>query len=114
MDLNHLHFHVKDVAATASYYERWFGFREHVCHGEILFLRNADGFDLALAPDAEGADFPTWFHFGFRLGSAAEVRDLHGRMTLERALVRPLHEDDGYVWFRCADPEGHAIEVYWE
>ena len=79
MDLNHLHLHVRDVASASAYYQRWFGFREHVCHGDILFLRNGDGFDLALAPDDEGEDFPTWFHFGFRLASAADVRDLHVR-----------------------------------
>ena len=63
---------------------------------------------------AEGEDFPTWFHFGFRLASAADVRDLHGRMSAGEAPVRPLHDDADYVWFRCADPDGHAIEVYWE
>ena len=29
-------------------------------------------------------------------------------------LIAPLAEEEGFVWFRCADPDGHAIEVYWE
>jgi catechol 2,3-dioxygenase-like lactoylglutathione lyase family enzyme len=113
MDLNHLHLHVRDVAKAAGFYERWFGFREHVRHGDILFLRNEQGFDLALAP-GEPASLPSWFHFGFRLGSRETVLDLHRRMTAERVRLGELFDEPDLASFRCSDPDDHAIEVYWE
>lgn len=80
-----------------------------------MFLRNAEGFDLALMPDPVQPRFPAWFHFGFRLDSASAVRELHDRMTAARVpVIRPLHEDGSLISFRCADPDGYAVEVYWE
>jgi catechol 2,3-dioxygenase-like lactoylglutathione lyase family enzyme len=114
VDLNHLHLHVSDQARSRSFYERWFGFRERVCHGDILFLASPEGFDLALAPGDPGA-FPAWFHFGFRLPASEDVRDLHGRMAAAHvAGLRDLAEEDDFVSFRLRDPDGHSIEVYWE
>lgn len=115
MDLNHLHLHVRDQAASRAYYERWFGFREKVRHGEILFLTNDDGFDLALAPSAEPHNLPAWFHFGFRQESGAAVKKLHDAMkTAGETLLKSLEEYPDYITFRAADPDGYGIEIYWE
>ncbi len=58
---------------------------------------------------------PPWFHFGFRLADAKAVRSLHARMASEGVEIRaPLQEAPGFVFFRCADPDGYEIEVYWE
>ena len=51
IDLNHLHLHVRNMNRARRFYESYFGFREHMRVGDILFLRNADGFDLTLRPD---------------------------------------------------------------
>jgi predicted lactoylglutathione lyase len=58
---------------------------------------------------------PPWFHFGFRLDSGAAVVSQCDRMQ-ERGvtIVKPLYQDGTLVSYRCADPDGHAIEVYWE
>jgi catechol 2,3-dioxygenase-like lactoylglutathione lyase family enzyme len=113
--LNHLHLHVRDVARSKRFYEEWFGLREHVRHGDILFLRDERGLDLALAPDAHPAALPPWFHFGFRLPTAGDVAALHARMERERLDgLGPLHRDDDFVHFRARDPDGHVIEVYGE
>jgi catechol 2,3-dioxygenase-like lactoylglutathione lyase family enzyme len=114
MDLNHLHLHVRNVDRSTRFYESYFGFRERVRHGNILFLRNASGFDLALVPDRTPLSFPEWFHFGFRLGSARAVRMLHGHMISKGGQVQDIEEYPGYMTFRCADPDGYGIEVYWE
>ena len=29
-------------------------------------------------------------------------------------IVKPLYEDDTFASFRCADPDAHPIELYWE
>jgi catechol 2,3-dioxygenase-like lactoylglutathione lyase family enzyme len=114
MDLNHLHLHVRNVDRSKRFYESYFGFRERVRHGNILFLRNASGFDLALVPDRTPLSFPEWFHFGFRLGGARAVRMLHDHMSSKGGQVQDIEEYPGYMTFRCADPDGYGIEVYWE
>ncbi len=115
MQLNHLHLHVKDLEVARAFYERWFGFREHVTHGSILFLRDAGGLDLALAPDDEAAQLPGWFHFGFRLESADAVRNARRDMqAADVEMATPLHEYDDHVSFRCKDPDGYAIDLYWD
>lgn len=115
MQLNHLHLHVMSVDEAAAFYTRHFGFRRHVVQDDgTLFLRDGGGLDLALAlgpPD----NFPPWSHFGFRLESGEMVRGLFGDLQAAGATIRhPLEEEPDFVWFRCADPDGHLIEVYWE
>lgn len=113
--LNHLHLHVRDLPRSQRFYESYLGFREHIRHGEILFLRNEDGFDLALAPEVDPESFPEWFHFGFRLAAPEAVRELYSRMSDEGVRIRkPLLDDEDLVSFQCLDPDGYHIEVYWE
>lgn len=115
MDLNHLHLHVADVDRSRSFYEDHFGFREKARHGRILFLTNERGFDLALAPDDATEPFPPWFHFGFRVPEAETVRKMYGEMRSAGVEIKgDLIDDLGYVTFRCFDPDGYGIEVYWE
>lgn len=115
MDLNHLHLHVRSLEASKAFYERFFGMREFVRHGEIVFMRDGAGMDLALAPADQVEPLPAWFHFGFRLDSPDAVQDL--RRALQQAGVPmkgPLEVEPDLVSFRCADPDGYTIEVYWE
>ena len=113
MDLNHLHLHVRNLDRAKRFYVSYFRFGKPVRHGNILFLRNTSGFDLALAPDRTSFSFPEWFHFGFRLGNARAVRKLHSRMSAEGVQVQNIEEYADYVTFRCMDPDGYSIEVYW-
>ena len=101
MDLNHLHPHVRNLVRAQRFYESYFLFRERVRHGDILFLRNTNGFDLALAPDRTPFSFPDWFHFGFRLGSGHAARKLHNRMISEGVQIEGIEEH--YVSECCAD-----------
>jgi catechol 2,3-dioxygenase-like lactoylglutathione lyase family enzyme len=113
--LNHLHLHVRDRPTSESFYADWFGMMV-VRRGENLtFLADDDGFELALMDDREPSRMPAWFHFGYGLSSAREVIGLHGRMSDSGVVIlKPLYKDDELVSFRCADPDGYAIEVYWE
>jgi lactoylglutathione lyase len=113
IDLNHFHLHVRNLDRAKRFYQSYFGFREHMRHGNILFLRNTSGFDLALVPDPMPASFPEWFHFGFRLATENAVRKLHSRMTSAGVEVEEIEEYDGYVTFGCEDADGYSIEVYW-
>src|SRR5579864_5616998 len=114
MDLNHIHLHVASVERAASFYERCFGLKRHLWHGDTLFMRDQAGMDLALAPGGAAA-MPDWFHIGFRLGAEDEVRRLFDHVLAEGADVRaPLSVEPDFAFFRYADPDGYLIEVYWE
>lgn len=113
MDLNHLHLRVRNLDRAQRFYESYFRFREHMRVGEILFLRNTSGFDLALVPDRKPSSFPEWFHFGFRLANPRAVRKLHSRMASEGMRVHDIEDYENYVTFRCMDPDGNRIEIYW-
>lgn len=114
MQLNHLHLHVAEVERASSFYRAWFGFRAHVTHGEVLFMRDDAGMDLALAPGPADV-MPPWFHFGFRLGNSEAVCALHDDMSAAGvAIAEPLEQAPDFAAFRCTDPDGHLIEVYWE
>ncbi len=115
MNINHLHLKVASVERAAAFYERCFGLRRYVSHGEILFMRDEAGMDLALAPSAEAATPPPWFHLGFRLDSSAEVEALHERLEAAGVAIRcPLTLEEDFTFFRCADPDGYELEIYWE
>ena len=109
MDLNHLHLGVDDIDASRAFYEK-LGFRGYAWHGKVLFVRNDEGFDLALAPYGRG-EMPEWFHVGCRLDSPDAVRALRGKLDDH---VIAGGDDPDFVWFRAADPDGYQIEVYWE
>lgn len=112
--LNHLHLHVASVKRAQAFYARHFGLTPHVWHDDILFMRDAAGMDLALAPGPADR-MPPWFHFGFRLATPDDVRALHASLIADGADIRtPLSEEPDFVWFRCADFDDHVIEVYWE
>ena len=117
MDLNHLNLRVRDAAACRDFYERHFGFRPAFEAEGGFFVRNDDGFLLALVPADPHQPLPLGFHIGFGLDGPAAVEELH--TTLLRSAVQATHLEDhrpeeGYVTFRCWDPDGTEIEVYWE
>jgi len=113
--LNHLHLHVRSIARARDFYARYFGLHDHVMHGDILFMRDAqDGLDLALAPAPTLDPFPAWFHFGFRLADPDAVAALHAQLDADGVETTPLQRDDDFVVFRCRDPDGYQLEVYWE
>jgi catechol-2,3-dioxygenase len=115
MNLVHLHLHVRDRVAAERFYVVWFGMRTKWREENLTFLTDEAGFDLALMDDASPEQMPPWFHFGFRLPSLATVVSLHDRMAKEGVpMARPLSQDDSWASFRCRDPEGYVIEVYWE
>jgi catechol-2,3-dioxygenase len=115
MSLQHLHLHVRDRAIAERWYASWFDLRVLRRGSEITFMRDERDFLLALAADAAPGAMPPWFRFGFRLGSPQAVVDLHDRMAGSGVAIRkPNHQDDDLVSFRCGDPDGYVIEVYWE
>ena len=115
MSLQHLHLHVRDRSTSERFYESWFGMRVRQHGSEISFMTDEREFLLALMHDDAPAVMPPWFHFGFRLQSAAQVQGLHERMVQSGiAIHKPIYQDPTLVSYRCADPDDYLIEVYWE
>ena len=115
MTINHVHLAATDLAKTQAFYEHCFGFRVERAHGKGVFLRDPAGFLIALDPSDEPGEFPPWFHLGFCLDSAEQVRALHTKAIDAGArIVRTLlDEPNEYASFYVADPDGCRVEVSW-
>jgi catechol 2,3-dioxygenase-like lactoylglutathione lyase family enzyme len=113
MHLTHLGLPVRDADRSIAFYGGHFGFdpatAQRYPDGTVI-IRNSDGFDLALhaVPDA-GRPQP-FLHFGFRMANGAEVSAVLSRV---RAAGIEVIEEDDDPSFKCLDPDGHRIEVYW-
>ncbi|MEE4360251.1 MAG: VOC family protein [Pseudomonadales bacterium] len=114
MRLDHLALPVSDPERTASFWCTHFGLRRDRDGKEVaLFLADGAGFRLALLRGEARAD-ATALHIGIRQDTVTEVEQLHDRlMRAGIALSEPLTEEADYVYFRCRDPDGYGIEVYW-
>jgi len=53
-------------------------------------------------------------HFGFEMDSPDEVRRLRERLVADGVELVEEEEAEGYVGFKCLDPDGHVVEVAWE
>jgi len=115
MDLNHLHLHVTELGAAIAFYEYYFRFRRNREHDGVVFLRNEDGFDLALSRESQTIPLPPGIHFGFRMPAPEWVSALHSRMVKNGVTIsKELASAASFVSFRCQDVAKYEIEVYWE
>jgi catechol 2,3-dioxygenase-like lactoylglutathione lyase family enzyme len=115
VNIQHLHLHVRDRHASERFYERWLGLRIARRGHRLTFMEDDAGFSLALMDDPAPARLPDWFHFGTRLESPQAVEELHAAMNAaEVPMARPLYADETLTSFRCTDPDGYAIEIYYE
>lgn len=117
MDLRHLNLRVRDAAACRDFYERHFGFHPAFEAEGGYFVRNDAGFLLALVPADPHQPLPDGFHIGFRVGDADAVMEVHASLDaadVQTAPVEDLRPDEDYVTFRCWDPDGTEVEVFWD
>ena len=117
MHVNHLGLPVRDEHRSQRFYAAYFGFdpatAQQYPDGTVI-IRNADGFDLALHPVGQLEPSPAFLHAGFNAGGPAEVRALMERMEADGVAIVERDDEAAYVGFKCLDPDGHRIEVYWE
>jgi len=117
MHLNHLGLPVRDERRSQQFYSAYFGFdpataQQHA-DGTVI-IRNADGFDLALHPVTHVEPPPAFLHAGFKAAGPADVRALLERMEADGITIVERDDEPAYAAFKCLDPDGHRIEVYWE
>jgi catechol 2,3-dioxygenase-like lactoylglutathione lyase family enzyme len=116
VDLNHLNLRVRDPEACRAFYERHFGFRPAFEADGGWFLRNDEGFLLALLPADPHRPLPPGVHIGFGLDDPVTVGRLHADVAATGARVSSLDDHrptEAYVTFRCWDPDGTEVEVFW-
>jgi catechol 2,3-dioxygenase-like lactoylglutathione lyase family enzyme len=116
MDLNHLNLRVRDASACRAFYERHFEFSLAFEAEGGYFLRNAHGFLLALVPADDHQPLPAGVHLGFGLDDGAAVQTVHRELSsagVRVGEVEDLRPDEDYVSFRCWDPDGTEVEVFW-
>lgn len=117
MHLRHLGLPVGDFDRSLRFYATYFAFDPSTAQSYpdgTTIVRNADGFDLALHPATEAPASATFLHFGFALSDAESVRALHGRMEGDGVPVVEWDDEPDLVSFKCLDPDGWRVEVYWE
>jgi catechol 2,3-dioxygenase-like lactoylglutathione lyase family enzyme len=115
VNLDHVNLRVRDVDACRAFYERWFGFRLAFEADGGFFLRNEAGFLLALVPAVDHQPLPPGVHIGFSLPSRDEVAGMRADMEAGGVTAGALERDEeDYVTFRCWDPDGTEIELFWD
>jgi catechol 2,3-dioxygenase-like lactoylglutathione lyase family enzyme len=117
MQLSHLGLPVEDAERSMRFYATYFAFDPATARSYpdgTVIVRNADQFDLALhqteSPNAQGG----FLHFGFGLPDADQVRALRARMDADGVPLVESDEEPTLVSFKCLDPDGWRIEVFWE
>jgi catechol 2,3-dioxygenase-like lactoylglutathione lyase family enzyme len=117
MHLTHLGLPVRDAARSQLFYTKYFRFdpatAQRYPDGTII-IRNADGFDLALHATQDVGTPQPFLHFGFRLASGADVREALDRVRADGIEIIEHDDEPDMVSFKCVDPDGHRVEVYWE
>jgi catechol 2,3-dioxygenase-like lactoylglutathione lyase family enzyme len=112
--LAHLNLAVSNREVARQFYMKWFGFDRVLAEyaDGTLFVTDGTGFELAFRETATRTS--QGWHFGFLAASAEQVASLADRMRAEGHRVYAVDDDGSYRGFKCHDPDGHEIEVYFE
>jgi catechol 2,3-dioxygenase-like lactoylglutathione lyase family enzyme len=115
MKLNHLNLAVPDVAATRTFFEKFFGMKCAEIKGDnvLSVLTDDSGFALTLSNFEKKTvpEYPRDFHIGFLRDSVAQVKELHERMTQAGVEVPSPRTSHGSWGFYVTAPGGIVIEV---
>jgi catechol 2,3-dioxygenase-like lactoylglutathione lyase family enzyme len=115
--LRHLGLPVRDCERSLRFYATYFEFDPATAQSYpdgTVIVRNADRFDLALHPATEAAASSSFLHFGFAMADAEAVRALRTRLERDGVPVVERDDEPELVSFKCLDPDGWRVEVYWE
>jgi catechol 2,3-dioxygenase-like lactoylglutathione lyase family enzyme len=113
--LAHLNITVADLDRSVAFYGLWFGFDQVLVNyaDGTRFITDATGFELGLHPAGPAASVSGW-HFGFLSAGPTAVRDLMASLSAEGVPITTSVDEPNYVGFKCRDPDGYVIDVYWE
>jgi len=94
----------------AALYEAFFGFDQGDSEwfGDVLFVRNDEGFDLAFMKGDHPPNPGAFHHFGFQLPDRESVSTLHQRLIDARVPIIELVDESAQYSFKCVDPDGYT------
>lgn len=129
--LNHVDLVVADVAADQAFFEKYFGLRPIVSHGDDLtVLTDGAGFALTLssaelgteidqfqrnAPSANSkkpVEYPAGFHVGFMQDNREAVDTIYKQLKSGGVTVAEPKEYHGAWTFYVRAPGGYYVEVF--
>ena len=108
---------MRDYERSLRFYSTYFGFDPATAQmypDGTMIVRDADGFDLALHPSSEAPASSTFLHFGFAMVDADAVHALRTRLERDGVPIVGRDDEPQLVSFKCLDPDGWRVEVYWE
>ncbi|MHA3916530.1 VOC family protein [Halovulum sp. GXIMD14793] len=112
MKLNHVALTVSDRAWSANFYQTYFDLPDRVHEDDhLLILAGPDGGLLAMSEGEPPAQMPRTSHFGFQLGTPAEVLALRDRFQ-KNGVEEAEFEAAGPTRVQVFDPDRHRVEVY--
>lgn len=117
MKLRHLGLPVRDYERSLRFYVTYFGFdpaSAQLYPDGTTIVRNSEHFDLALHPSNELAPGETFLHVGFAMPDETTVHALRERMEGDAVVIVERDDEPDLVSFKCLDPDGWRIGVYWE
>ncbi|MBY3557346.1 VOC family protein [Rhizobium laguerreae] len=131
--LNHLHLRVNDLDVSQRFYEQHFGWepiyevpskplaatqkksRGSEQFRRLRFMRDHRGFLLVLELHPDKSPMPSWFHLGFQLSAQEAVLRAAAYFKKQGiTLVGPLRDSPGYTTFAVEDPDGYALQIFWD
>jgi catechol 2,3-dioxygenase-like lactoylglutathione lyase family enzyme len=112
----HINLKVLGVPRSAAFYGRWLGFGPEDWRSPdgTVFVRDAEGTDLAFQPGQMQLGLSSMSHFGFRRSTPAEVCDLHANLTGHGVPVAEFEDEPQLVTVKFTDPDGYLVQAYWE
>lgn len=118
MQLKHANLVTPDVAASAEFFQRFFGFEIVDRRGAdaLAVMRGQDNFVLTLMKrkKSDPDRYPQTFHVGFYLESPELVAAKHAELLaagLSPGEVETTDRDGSVSTFYCACPGGIMVEV---
>ncbi len=111
MQLNRLVLYVKDLEATAQFYQSHFGFRPVQYPGDriIELVPEGSGATIMLHPAAKGQK--TGQSTVKLVFDVEDVASFHASCAEKGVNFGPIHNAYGYVFANCKDPSGNSISI---
>ena len=111
MQLNRLVLYVRDLEATAIFYETHFGYyRIHYPNDRIMELvPNVGGAAIMLHPAAKGQK--TGQSTVKLVFDVEDVAAFHATCAENGLNFGPIRKADGYVYANCKDPNGNSVSI---
>lgn len=110
--LNHVALTVADRERSADFYGTFFDLTNRVHEDDhLLILADGEGRLLALSEGSVPTIEPRTNHFGFQLGSGADVLAMRQRFE-EAGINEAEFQPQGPVRVQVFDPDGYRVELY--